>query len=104
MFFLKVLLFVVGVAFTALGFCILVLGKHNLINGFEKKYALGRRDETYARSIGAAELVGGLVCCALAFLALFFGKWFVAPAYIAGVGGTLAALIVCEIRAGRRLS
>lgn len=58
---LKVILFIVGIAFTLFGYFICFKKKYSLINGFSTDYKAGRKDENYAKRVGIAELIVGIV-------------------------------------------
>ena len=54
---LKVLAFVLGLAFLLFGYFIYFKKKYNLINGFEADFKDGRKNEEYAKRVGLVELV-----------------------------------------------
>ena len=58
---LKILLPIVGVAFLLFGSFILFGKKYSLINGFDTAFREGRKTERYARRVGAAELILGIL-------------------------------------------
>ena len=64
----KVIAFLLGLAFLLFGFFIRFRGKYQLINGFEEDRRSGRRDESYARKVGLTEFVIGVILLAAAFL------------------------------------
>ena len=57
---LKVLAFVLGLAFLLFGYFIYFKKKYNLINGFEADFKAGRKNEEYAKRVGMVELVVGI--------------------------------------------
>lgn len=59
--FLKIILIIVGVAFTIFGYLIYFKEKYNLINGFEADYKSGRKTESYAKKVGLIELITGII-------------------------------------------
>ena len=69
---LKIIAFLLGLAFLLFGYFIRFRGKYSLINGFEDDYRCGRRDESYAKKVGLIEFVTGLVLLAAALLLLIF--------------------------------
>ena len=58
---LKIILILVGVAFTTFGYFIYFKEKFNLINGFESDYKSGRKSKSYAKKVGLVELVIGII-------------------------------------------
>lgn len=58
---LKIILILVGVAFTTFGYFIYCKEKYNLINGFESDYKSGRKSESYSKKVGLVELVIGII-------------------------------------------
>lgn len=58
---LKIILILVGVAFTTFGYFIYFKEKYNLINGFESDYKSGRKSESYAKKVGLVELIIGII-------------------------------------------
>ena len=58
---LKIILILVGVAFISFGYLIYFKEKYNLINGFEGELKSGRKTESYAKKVGLAELVIGII-------------------------------------------
>ena len=66
---LKIILVIIGFAFTLLGYFIFFKKKYSLINGFSADYKAGRKDEKYAKRVGIVEFVVGIaVLVASAFL------------------------------------
>ena len=59
---LKIIMILLGIAFTAFGYFIYFRKKYNLINGFEKNLRTGRKTERYAKTVGLIELVLGVSC------------------------------------------
>ena len=57
---LKVLAFVLGLAFLLFGYFIYFKKKYNLINGFEADFQAGRKNEAYAKRVGLVEFVVGI--------------------------------------------
>ncbi len=58
---LKIISFLLGIAFTLFGYFIRFRGKYNLINGFEADLKQGRKTEEYAKRIGTIEFIIGVV-------------------------------------------
>ncbi len=58
---LKIILITVGVAFIMFGYEIYFQKKYNLINGFEEDYKAGRKTESYAKRVGLAEFIVGII-------------------------------------------
>ncbi|MBW9213030.1 MULTISPECIES: DUF3784 domain-containing protein [Terrabacteria group] len=58
---LKVILILIGVVLTTLGYFIYFKEKYNLINGFEEDYKSGRKTESYAKKVGLAEFIIGII-------------------------------------------
>ncbi len=58
---LKIILIAVGSAFLIFGYLIYFRGKYSLINGFEAELRAGRKTERYAKRIGIAELIIGII-------------------------------------------
>lgn len=63
---LKIIIFVLGLAFTLFGYFIFFKKKYSLINGFEGQYKAGQKTEKYARCVGLAELIIGFALLAAA--------------------------------------
>ena len=57
---LKVILAIVGIAFTLFGYFIFFKKKYSLINGFSRDYKAGRKDENYAKRVGIVEFIVGI--------------------------------------------
>ena len=58
---LKILLPIVGIAFLLFGYLIFFKEKYSLINGFDAAFKEGRKTERYARRVGSAELILGIL-------------------------------------------
>ena len=58
---LKVILVIVGIAFTLFGYFIFFKKKYSLINGFSSDYKAGRKNENYAKRVGIVEFIVGIV-------------------------------------------
>lgn len=58
---LKIILVIVGIAFTLFGYFIFFKKKYSLINGFSADYKAGRKDENYAKRVGIVEFIVGIV-------------------------------------------
>ena len=58
---LKIILVIVGVAFTLFGYFIFFKKKYSLINGFSADYKTGQKDENYAKRVGIVEFIFGIV-------------------------------------------
>ena len=58
---LKLVLFLLGVAFVSFGYFIYFKKRYFLINGFEEAFKLGERDESYAKRVGLTELIIGII-------------------------------------------
>ena len=58
---LKIILVIVGVAFTLFGYFIFFKKKYSLINGYTEDYKAGRKDENYAKRVGIVEFIVGIV-------------------------------------------
>ena len=58
---LKIILVIVGIAFTLFGYFIFFKEKYSLINGFSSDYKAGRKNENYAKRVGIVEFIVGIV-------------------------------------------
>ncbi|WP_019138935.1 hypothetical protein [Peptoniphilus timonensis] len=58
---LKIILILVGLAFITFGYLIYFKEKYNLINDFESNFKSGRKTESYAKKLGLAELIIGII-------------------------------------------
>ncbi|MEE1317985.1 MAG: DUF3784 domain-containing protein [Ruminococcus sp.] len=58
---LKIILLIVGIAFTLFGYFIFFKEKYSLINGFSSDYKAGRKNENYAKRVGIVEFIVGIV-------------------------------------------
>ena len=56
----KIIVVVLGLAFTLFGYFIYFRKKYNLINGFGADYKAGRKNEKYAKRVGMIEFVVGI--------------------------------------------
>ena len=69
---LKILLPVLGVAFSLFG-CFIFFGKkYALINGFAAAFREGRKTERYARRVGLAELILGILLLIVSVILILF--------------------------------
>ena len=57
---IKIILIVVGLAFTIFGYLIYFKEKYNLINDFDKNYRYGRKTKSYAKKVGFIEFIIGI--------------------------------------------
>ena len=57
---LKIIFFLLGIAFTLFGYFIRFRGKYNLINGFEADFKQGRKTVAYAKRVGTIECIVGV--------------------------------------------
>ena len=69
---LKIILVIVGVAFTLFGYFIFFGKKYALINGFEEAYKAGRKTEDYAKRVGLIEFAVGIAVLIAAVILLIF--------------------------------
>ena len=65
---IKIIAFILGIAFTAFGYFILFKGKYALINGFQA----GRKDENDAKRVGIVEFVVGIALLAVFLILILF--------------------------------
>ena len=65
---LKILAFLLGLAFTLFGYFIYFRKKYNLINGFEADFKAGRKNEDYAKRVGMVEFVIGIAILIAGFI------------------------------------
>lgn len=72
MIFVKILCAILGVVFAVFGYFIYFRKKYNLINGFEEDLKYGRKTQKYARTVGLAEFIAGVVLLALSVLLFMF--------------------------------
>ena len=70
---LKIVAALLGLAFTLFGYFIYFKGKYSLINGFDEDLKAGIKSEAYARRVGLAELIVGIVLLITAVLLLLLG-------------------------------
>ena len=69
-FLVKILFFVLGLAFTLFGYFIFFKEKYSLINGFDEDFKAGKKDESYARKVGIIEFGLGIVLL-IAYILMF---------------------------------
>lgn len=69
---LKIISFLLGIAFTLFGYFIRFRGKYNLINGFEADFKQGRKTEEYAKRVGTIEFILGLVLIVICWILYIF--------------------------------
>jgi len=58
---LKIILVILGLAFTLFGFFIYFKEKYFLINGFEAAFKCGQKNEDYAKRVGLIEFIVGIL-------------------------------------------
>ena len=58
---LKIITFILGLAFCMFGYFIFFKKKYSLINGFVKDFRAGRKTENYAKRVGLVEFIIGTV-------------------------------------------
>lgn len=71
-FLIKILFFMLGLAFTLFGYFIFFKKNYSLINGFDEDLKAGKKDESYARKIGIIEFVLGIVILVVDILVVVF--------------------------------
>lgn len=64
---LKMILLILGLAFT-----LLYWKKNNLINGFKEDLKAGRKNEDYARRVGLIEFVAGITLLIVGIVFIIF--------------------------------
>ena len=69
---LKIVLFIVGMAFLLFGYFIFFKKKYFLINGFEDDLKSGRKNEDYAKRVGLTEFVIGIVMLIASIVIIVF--------------------------------
>ena len=69
---LKILLPILGIAFSLFGYFIFFKKKYSLINGFDAALREGRKTERYARRVGAAELILGILFLIVSVILILF--------------------------------
>ena len=69
---LKIILFIVGMAFLLFGYFIFFKKKYFLINGFEDDFKSGRKNEDYAKRVGLTEFVIGIVMLIASIVLIVF--------------------------------
>ena len=58
---LKIILVVIGLAFTLFGYFIFFKKKYSLINGFNDAFKSGQKTEEYAKRVGIVEFMIGII-------------------------------------------
>lgn len=69
---LKLICFLLGIAFALFGYFIYFKKCYNLINGFESDYRAGRKDESYAKKVGMIEFILGIIFLVLGVALIIF--------------------------------
>ncbi len=69
---IKIISFVLGIAFLLFGYFIRFRKKYDLINGFRADFQAGRKDEKYAERVGLIELIIGIVLLAIGVILVLF--------------------------------
>ena len=69
---LKIVAFVLGLAFLLFGYFIYFKKKYHLINDFSADYKAGRKNERYAERVGLIELILGIVLLAVGVVLIVF--------------------------------
>ncbi len=59
---LKIILILLGLAFSLFGYFIYFKKKYFLINGFQKDLRSGKKAERYAQIVGLVEWIFGIAC------------------------------------------
>jgi small-conductance mechanosensitive channel len=70
---IKIILILLGLAFSTFGYFIFIRKKYSLINDFEANYKAGRKTEDYAKRVGLIELIVGIICLIVAVFLIIFG-------------------------------
>ena len=65
---LKIILIVLGTAFTLFGYFIYFKKKYSLINGFNAAFKAGQKNEDYAKRVGVIEFTVGIALFIIAFI------------------------------------
>ncbi len=69
---LKITTILLGLAFVLFGYFIYFQKKYNLINGFEKDFKAGRKNEEYAKRVGLAEFAVGIAILVVGIMLIIF--------------------------------
>lgn len=69
---LKVIFFILGLAFFLFGYFIFFKKKYSLINGFEKAFKLGLKNEEYAKKVGLTEFIIGILILIISVILIVF--------------------------------
>ncbi len=69
---LKIIIVILGLAFTLFGYFIFFKNKYSLINDFEENFKAGRKDESYARRVGIIEFIIGILLLITAVVLIIF--------------------------------
>ena len=69
---LKIISFVLGLAFALLGYFILFRKRYSLINGFLEDFKAGRKSEDYARRVGLVEFAAGITLLITSIFLIIF--------------------------------
>ena len=67
----KIIMVVLGLAFSLFGYFIYFRKKYNLINGFKADYEGGRKDKRYAERVGLIEFIVGVILLISAIIMVF---------------------------------
>ena len=69
---LKIISFVLGLAFALLGYFIFFRKRYSLINGFLEDFKAGRKSEDYARRVGLVEFAAGIALLITSIFLIIF--------------------------------
>ena len=69
---LKIITILLGIAFTSFGYLIYFRKKYFLINGFEKNFKSGKKNEKYAKRVGLTELIVGTIFLLIGIILIVF--------------------------------
>ena len=69
---LKIILILLGLAFSLFGYFIYFKKKYFLINGFQKDFQAGKKTERYAATVGLIEFVFGVACLLTGMILILF--------------------------------
>lgn len=69
---LKIIIILLGIAFTIFGYLIYFRKNYNLINDFEEDCKAGRKTISYARRVGVTEFIIGIAMVVIGIFLIVF--------------------------------
>lgn len=69
---LKIIIIMLGFAFTIFGYLIYFRKQYNIINDFEEDFKAGRKTKSYAKRVGLTEFIIGITMVLIGIFLIIF--------------------------------